>query len=357
MESSDRALDARAAEALGVELFVACGAPEANARAVSSHLTDNSRIGFHSHGMPRLPQYVRRVQAGAVDPAAVPVVEARVGGKVVVDGCRAFGQVAAALAVEQVVAAAAQTDVACALLHDTGHVGRLGAYTEQVARNGCIAIAFLSGTRDLHRVAPYGAREARLATNPISFAFPTAYEPVISDFATSVRAEGFVRNLLHRGLPVPDGVLRDAEGALTDDARVLYTEPRGTLQPLGGSQGYKGFALAILAEVMATLLVGGDTVDPERYGNNLALIAIRTGAGFADRATSLCDYIRSAAPLQPDGEVLLPGDVERRARACTATVRIDAPLWAELQALAAELGVAVPAPSPWCPALGVEQAN
>jgi LDH2 family malate/lactate/ureidoglycolate dehydrogenase len=306
------------------------------------HLTDNSRIGFFSHGLPRLPQYVRRVQAGAVDPTATPVVEVRTGAKVVIDAQRAFGQVAAGLAVEEAVAGAQRHEVSCVLVHDTAHVGRLGAYTEQVARHGCVAIGFLSGTRDLHRVAPFGAREARLATNPISFAFPTTDEPVVSDFATSVRAEGFVRNQLSQGLSVPDGVLRDAAGNPTTDPAVLYAEPCGTLQPLGGDQGYKGFALALLAEVMATLLVGGDTLDWDRYGNNLGLVAIRPAGDFATRATALTDYIRSAAPLRGGDEVLLPGDLERRARARTSMVQVDAQTWAELGALASELGVGRP---------------
>src|SRR5207247_11082878 len=57
---------------LVVDLFVAQGAPPAHAEIVAGHLIESSRMGLHSHGLIRVPQYVDAVASGASDPPAAP---------------------------------------------------------------------------------------------------------------------------------------------------------------------------------------------------------------------------------------------------------------------------------------------
>ncbi|RXL51382.1 oxidoreductase, partial [Citrobacter sp. AAK_AS5] len=78
-----------------------------------------------------------------------------------------------------------------------------------------LGIAVCSGPRTGHWVAPFGGREGKLSTNPIAFACPVAGgDPIVADFSTSVVPEGVVRSLRNRGLPTPEGAIRDAEGRL-----------------------------------------------------------------------------------------------------------------------------------------------
>jgi uncharacterized oxidoreductase len=236
----------------------------------------------------------------------------------------------------------ARNGMAIVALRKAGHLGRIGAYVEALARQGLVAIAFCSVPTRFHNVAWFGAREGRLGTNPIAYAFPTGDIPVVADFSTSAIPEGRVRFLRNQGLPAPPGVLHDARGLPTTDPKVLYAPDAGTLQPLGGeSLGHKGSALGMLVEVMGTLVAGEDADDPNR-DNNLTVIAFAPPAGFDARAAMLVDYVHAAAPIDPERPPLVPGEPEARARDANTHVLVDAPTWAAIVERANAKGVPQP---------------
>jgi hydroxycarboxylate dehydrogenase B len=328
---------------LGSRLLIAYGASPAGASVVAVHLVESSLCGLHSHGVMRLPQYIEEIGTGEIEPQAEPTVVESHGGRILVEGNRCFGQVAGAFAVDAALAAAAMHGVSLVTVRGAGHAGRIGAYTEAIAARGFLGVAFCSGPRPGHRVAPFGGREGRLATNPISYAFPTTGPAVVADFATSTTTEGMIRSLRNLGVPAPAGTLRDADGNPTLDPNVLYSDPPGSIQPLGGDEfGHKGTALGIFTEVMATLLAGDDLTDGRRIGNNLALIAVQLDAAFPKLADQLADYVRSAAPLAPERPVMMPGDREIDVKASTRIIPFDSRTWGRIEELAADRGVALP---------------
>ena len=335
-------LDPAAAIELAAKLFVAIGAPPSAAEVVARHLVESDLVGVHSHGLMRVPQYMDEVARGETDPTAEPTRECVAGAHVRLRGNRCFGQLAGAVAVEEARAAVCEHEVGIVTVRDIGHAGRIGAYVESLARSGSLAVAFCSGPQSGHWVAPFGGVEGRLATNPIAYAFPAGDRPIVADFSTSTLPEGVVRRRRELGHRLPGGALQDAEGVPCDDPNVLYAKPRGTILPLGGpSFGHKGFALGLLVEAMATLLAGDETADAARFGNNLAIIAVAVDEAFAARADRLAAYIRSARPADPCRPVLMPGDPERAA-ARVGGIRVDAPTWKALAALAEERGVELP---------------
>ncbi len=326
-------------------LFEAYGATRENAAIVTDHLVESSLAGMHSHGLIRVPQYIREIEEGLLDPAAQPVRSAQQGSRVTIEGNRSSGQVAATFAVAEAVTTAAAHGVAVVTVRRCAHIGRVGVYPEAIARQGYLALAFCSASPRQQRVAPLRAREARLSTNPIAYAFPTATDPVVGDIATSAIAEGKIRSLRNRGLPAPHGALHDGRGAPTTDPNVLYEDPPGTLQPLGGPDfGHKGFALSLLVEAMSTLLSHEDPVDDSRHGNVLTIVSIAVDAGYVTRAERLLTYVRSAEPIDPARPVVLPGEPERQARRAAEGVLIDAPTWEAIVALAEARRLPVPAP-------------
>jgi hydroxycarboxylate dehydrogenase B len=334
-------LEAGEAEALATALFVAAGATDENARAVAAHLVESERLGLSSHGLLRVPQYLAEIAAGEIDPAATPSLERRAA----VDGNRSLGPVAAMFGADEAVRLASTEGVALVTVRRTAHAGRIGAYVERIARSGLLGVAFCSAPRSGHRVAPFGAIDGRISTNPIAYAVPTPADPIVADFSTSVVPEGVVRRLRELGLPAPEGALHDADGRPTDDPAALYAKPPGTILPLGGERfGHKGFALALLVEVLATLLAGDETDDASRYGNNLALLAVATDDGFRARAGRLADYVRSARPADAARPVLLPGDPERLRAQAGAALAVDRPTWEALVAAAQERGIEPPEP-------------
>jgi uncharacterized oxidoreductase len=295
----------------------------------------------------RVPEYVAFVRAGAVDPAREVEVRERAPGVLEIDAGYAFGPVAGAAAAQAAVDALASAGTVTVFVRHSGHVGRVGAYVEQVARAGHVALALCSSPRAAEgwqMVAPAGGREGRLATNPIAYGFPVEGEPpIVADFSTSAMPEGVVRWLRQTGKPVPEGVLRDAEGRPTTDADDLYGPPRGAVQPLGGElNAHKGYALGLLVELLAVVLAGDDSLALDRGGNNTVLVAWAADGAVAARARALVDWIRSSPPLDPARPVQVPGEREVAARAAAAGVAVDLATWERLGELADEHGLELP---------------
>jgi L-lactate dehydrogenase len=337
----NRRIAPEAAHAFVVRLYEACRIPSAAARAVADHLVDASLAGLPSHGILRAPDYLDHVDAGLVDPHGEPVVVRDDGTRVLLDGARTFGQLAAARAADLVAVRAREHGLALVTVARAGHLGRIGAYVEQLADDGLLALAFCSVPTRYHNVAWYGTREGCLGTNPIAYAVPTAAEPVVADFSTSAVPEGRIRSLRNQALAAPPDVLCDADGRPTTDPAALYADPPGAIQPLGGAQGHKGSALGLLVEVFGTLLAGERVDDAERE-NNLTLLALVPPPGFEALATGLVEHVRSATPVDPTRRTMVPGEPEHRARAAATAVEIDPVTWDRLAARAAAHGVALP---------------
>ncbi len=328
-------------QAFLVSLFTAAGASPVNARVVVGHLVDSSLVGLHSHGVLRGPDYLDYVEQGVIDPDGEPRLEREDGSIAVYDAARCFGQVAGHVAVADAARRAHQGS-SVVTVRRAGHLGRIGAYAEELAAAGLFALAFCSVPSKYHNVAWCGTRDGCLGTNPIAYAFPTGGAPVVADFSTSVLPEGKIRFLRNQGLPAPHGALRDAAGQPTTDPAALYADPPGTLQPLGGLQSHKGSALGLLVEAMGTLMAGEAADDPARE-NNLTLVAMRVAEDFPALAAGLVEHVHRATPLDGAAPPMVPGEPEHRSRAASTTILVDPITWERLAAHADRRGVPLPA--------------
>jgi uncharacterized oxidoreductase len=212
-----------------------------------------------------------------------------------------------------------------------------------------LAIAVCNSPIHGHFVLPWGGTKGRLATNPISFAFPgNRSGPILADFSTAETSEGSIR--LHRNFakPVPPGWIVDSTGTPTRDPADFYGPPPGAILPFGGSKGYRGFALSILVEVLGGIM-GGSSSLMEQPGNGLAFIVMDIGAflppeQFNALVHEMRDYIKSSPPACGHDEVLLPGEpdfrnLERRKREGLA---IDDTTWGQIVSAALRVGVEFP---------------
>lgn len=347
----DKILKAEELEALAAAIFQRHGTPEADARTVARLLVEADLMGLHSHGVLRVSQYVGDIRQGTVVPGARMEVKQQTPAAVLVDGQWNFGQVGASLAVELAVARAREFGLACASLRRCRHVGRVGAYTEMAAAQGCVALAGCSTAGEGHWVAPFGGREGRLGTNPLAFAAPTGGVPVSMDFATSALPEGRVRFYRDTGQPLPPDCLVDREGKPTLDPNALYApgrKPLGAILPFGGFQGYKGFGLGLMAQILSSLIGSPAWMEEglEAGGNNVWLLAIEVGRFmeievFRAELEELIGYIRTSAPAQGSTRVLMPGQrefelMEQRQR---EGIPLAEGVWRQVAQAAAEVGV------------------
>jgi len=333
-------------------VLIALGAPDSAAERVASSLVLSNLVGHDSHGAIRIPQYVRFVNEGRIDPKAETTVEREAACTARLNGNWGWGQVAAWDAVRVATEKARQCGISGVALCCSNHIGRAGEYAEEIARHGMVGLLTVNNHGGAIQVAPYGGRQARLSTNPLAFAAPTSGDPILVDMTSSVVAEGKVRVLRNQGKQVPEGWLIDAEGRATVDPRALYTDPPGALLPLGGQLGHKGYGLGVMVDVLSGGLSGAGCSMPgrTRIGNAVFLEAISIEA-FSSRQEYLAEVdglvaaLRSCPPADGFKEVLVPGEPERRTERQRREngIPIDEETWHQVVEAAASLGVPVPA--------------
>ncbi len=78
--------------------------------------------------------------------------------------------------------------------------------------------------------------------------------PVLLDMATTTIAAGKARVAYNKGVPVADGCLIDAEGNPTNDPTGFIRDHTGALRAFGA---HKGSGLAVMCEIMAAAVAGG----------------------------------------------------------------------------------------------------
>ena len=256
-------------EEIGRALFVAAGTPEDEAALVMRHIVGANLVGHDSHGVIQIPTYIDRIKAGHIVPGAPWIIVKESPTTTVVDGHWGFGYVANERAMRLTIEKAKKSNVAAATVFRQGHIGRLSSYTQMAAKAGMIGLITANSGRSPKAVAPFGGREARLGTNPISMAIPSDLEgPLYLDMATSAAAAGKIALAVARNEKVPDGWVIGADGRPTNDPRQL--RQGGALLPLGGPDGgYKGTGLAVMVEILCGLLTGlGFGVEPTGRHND-----------------------------------------------------------------------------------------
>ncbi len=332
--------------AIASSLLRAIGTPETAADRVAQHLVDANLSGHDSHGILRIEQYFEHALDGLVQPAAAPEVLKEGPTTALVDGHFTWGPVVGDFATEVALAKAKEHGIGMVSVRRCYHLGRVGVYPEKAALDGFLGVAFCN-VHGSARVAPWGGTERRLPTNPIAFAVPTRDQPIVVDFATSAVAEGKVRLANKKGEPVPEGWVYDAEGRWTNDPATLYTD--GSLAPLGGDQGHKGYALSVAMDLFGGLLSGaGSALLTKTYGNGLLLQVIDptlfTERGeYYDKIDDYAAYLKSASRRPGVDQVLLPGDIERRRTQERTQSGLDVPneVWKMLVRLGDEFNVNV----------------
>lgn len=344
-----------AAEALAqftAAIFAAEGLPPSDADIVAAALLAANLRGFDTHGLVRVPAYVRRLRAGLVNPTPRITTHSRRAFATVVDADNAMGPVAVARALHACREAAERLGIGVATVRRSNHFGAASVHTVPLAREGCIAIALSPGSRSL---APHGSRAPLLGTNPIAVAAPAGrHAPWSLDMAASVAARGHIRIAQQAGRAIPEGWALDEAGRPTTDPAAAL---RGVVLPFGGA---KGSAMSMMVDILGGVLAGagfsGDTRDwvadfggPADVGHFLLVMkvdAFMDLAEFEGRMETAIARLKALPPAEGFDEVLYPG--ERAGRAEAARRAKGVPLVqaavTELSALGAGHGLALPAP-------------
>lgn len=338
-----------ALERLVRDTFVGWNTPADDATWVAAMLVRANLRGHDSHGVIRVPHYVRSLKAGETNPRPKIQVEYETPTIARVDGDLGFGQVVARRGIAIAIEKATAQGLSAVTLRRTNHVGRLADYAEIAAAAGLIGMVWVNAPMALN-VAPTGGAARRLGTNPHAVGIPGPNGTVAMslDFATSVWAEGKLKVKYARGEAVPPGIMQNAAGAPSTDPREYYGDPVGSLLTMGQHKGY-GLSLAI--EVLAGILSGTGAARPERGAvqNGTLMMCIDVSqfvppADFHAEVARVFDFVRSAPLATGAKEILIPGEPEERtSRERRAHgVPVEDETWRQLAECAAEVGVTPP---------------
>jgi LDH2 family malate/lactate/ureidoglycolate dehydrogenase len=308
-------VSAETLKAFIVRAFTAAGCSARDTAVLADLMVQADLRGADTHGVIRLPLYVRRLRAGGVK--AKPNI--RVAGEwpatALVDGDNGMGHLVMHFAAETAIAKAKQAGVAWVGARMSNHAGPAALYATMPLAHDMIGIYLAVGSNN--HLAPWGGAELLLGTNPIAVAIPALEEPpIVMDMAPTVAAFGKVRLKAQRGEEMPVGWMIDRDGKpLTDPKRA----DEGFLLPIGD---YKGYALSLIIGLLAGTLnraaLGREVVDfvkeqGKATNTGHAILAVSVEAfmpvtEFKRSVDAVARMIRGSEKLTGVERIFLPGE-------------------------------------------------
>ena len=325
-------VDRERAVAVAADVFRTRGIGDADAELTAEVLVSADARGKHSHGLLRLPRFVRGIEHGTVDPDGDIRVVAERGGAGTIDGGSRLGPVVASEAAVEAMDRADEYGIGAVGVRNSNHLGMLGYYTDRIRTEGYVGVAI---TNTEPAMPPYGGTEAILGTNPIAISLPT--DPAFNlDMSTSAVARGTVLYRQETGEDLPEGAALGPDGEPTTDPASALD---GTILPFGGA---KGSGVTIAIEVLAGGLVGAamgrdvtgtyHTEDPCTKGD--LFVAIDPAAmgvpNFPDEASAFLRELKRSEPAAGVEEIRLPGERSIERDRTATVVEIEDDLWAEI---------------------------
>jgi len=326
-------------------VLIKVGLAQIDAQIVADSLVKANLRGVDSHGVMRLPIYVKRMRIGLI--ATEPKMELMrtAPSTAVFDGGNGPGQVVTLRAMEEAIKLAKETGVGSVAIKNSNHFGAASYFAMRALDDEMIGLALSHAEAD---VIPLGGRKPCLGTNPLAIAVPAGKElPIILDMATSIVAMAKVILAAKEGREIPEGWAVDIEGAPTTDPKRVRA-----VRPLGGPKGY---GLAVIIDIFSALLSGSafglqinrmynNFSEPQAIGHFVGALDISKYVPideFKARIDRMIREIKSIPPTAGFDEVLLPGEPEAIAeqKRLREGIPLSREIYTELVELGEEIGV------------------
>src|SRR5947209_16315210 len=236
----------------------AAGLPAGDAEQVAGLMIEADLRGSDTHGVIRLPLYVRRLKAGGISKRPNIRLVQEKPAAALVDGDNGMGHLVMRFAAQTAIEKAKVSGVAWVGARMSNHAGPAALYAMMPLAHDMVGIYLAVGSNN--HLPPWGSSENLLGTNPIAIAIPANEEPpIVLDMAPTVAAFGKVRLKAQRGEEMPVGWMIGRDGKpLTDPKRA----DEGLLVPIAEYQGY-GLSLitGLLAGTLNGAAFGRDVID------------------------------------------------------------------------------------------------
>jgi LDH2 family malate/lactate/ureidoglycolate dehydrogenase len=204
------------------------GVPADQSTVIADVVVEGDLRGIESHGVLRLPSYIRRVKAGSMTAKTEPKVLRERGASLLLDAQHGFGQIAGVVAMKEAMSRAEKFGTGIVAVRNSGHFGIAAYYAMMALERKMIGMISANAAPCM---AAWGGTQPLLGTNPICVAIPTGGDTdVVLDMASSLVARGKIRLALNKGDKIPLGWALDEQGQPTEDPAAAM---KGTLLPEG----------------------------------------------------------------------------------------------------------------------------
>ncbi|SET16696.1 Malate/lactate/ureidoglycolate dehydrogenase, LDH2 family [Natronincola peptidivorans] len=330
------------------KLYEAQGMPADEAFLVADSLVDADLSGVESHGVSRMPIYMKRIEEKVVTNKCRVEVEKEFPGGLALNACNSMGIVAGVKVMEMGIKKAKESGFAFITVSHSNHFGTAAYFTRQALKENMIAFA---ATNAPSTMAPWGGIKAYLGTNPFSVAIPAGDQlPIIMDMATSVVAQGKIIMAAKTNESIPEGWAINKEGVVTTDPKEAL---EGTVLPFGGPKGY---GIALLVDILSGILSGAmfgphlnnmwnDFENPQNVGHCFAILDISKYIeveSFKSRIDQMIQEIKTSPKAKGVEEIFMPGEIEHRKsmKRREEGIPVSSVVYEDLKALAEKWNVA-----------------
>lgn len=292
--------------------------------------------GHLTHGLASFPGFVKQDFSGLDEPEVIKDTHALF----MIDAKSNSGNMVGRRAADEAIKRAKKEAAGMAIIKNMDVLLRPGAVAKYIAKQGFVAVVIESG--GAANIAPPGGYDPVIGTNPIAYGIPASGEPLVVDMAMSKRAWGNVRLAKKYGADLPEDTFYDHKGEIARNP-----EDAHSVLPSGE---HKGFALALLIEVLCGSAVDMDMMInskaqnnfgsklPERGGFILAVDPEQTGGSleqFKKANSELIDKIKATHPLKGQ-KIRIPGEGAgelQHTRLKDGVIDIPDELWEEIRSL------------------------
>jgi 3-dehydro-L-gulonate 2-dehydrogenase len=293
-----------------VALFTKHGFSEEKATLLAKVHTENTLHGVNSHGINRVPFFIAQVQRGLVKPDMEAIKVEGIGSLERWDGNLGSGVLNAVQCTNHAIAMAKENGMGLVALRNTNHWMRAGYYGWMAAEQNCIGLLF---TNTEPNMPAWGGKEARLGNNPLVIAIPRKKGPIVLDMAMTQFSFGKINEYQLSGEQLPYDGGFDATGNLTKNPEAILATKSGL--PIGY---WKGSALSMVLDMLATLLSGGKStyklgLEEHEFGVSQIFMCIDSESFHHSNMQEqlleeIIAYTKDVTPTQPDGKTYYPGE-------------------------------------------------
>ncbi|MDH5397227.1 MAG: Ldh family oxidoreductase [Cyclobacteriaceae bacterium] len=322
------------------------------AQITAKTLVESDLMGYTTHGLNLLPDYLKEIEKGDMLNTGVPEVINDAGTAVTWDGRYLPGPWLVHRAMDLAFERIKDHPVVTVTIGRSHHIGCLATYPEYATKKGLMLLLACSDPRN-GTVAPFGGIDPVYSPNPLAVGIPTKKDPVIFDSSMSSTANGVIFQKHKSGEKLGGPWLINRDGTVSDDPADFMKEPPANLLPVGGTDlGFKGFAMGILIEALTSGLAGHGRKDrDDRWGSSVFLQVINPEAfggtaRFMDETSYFSEQCLSSTPLDAEKPVRMPGQraLQLRDEQLKNGLRLHPTIVPALEVVAEKYGVRLPFP-------------